>query len=199
MKDEDMLLPENTHLGMFDYTAIDGARAAKQVIEQMYEGNYSLDEKLFKRDFLPIMLGEVLLTDEVMGAFSEAWKAVAGALQSCLIITRNGKAVYSVPPIFSAHGAVLTDTSSMGADGIRLNIEVVQAYLSRYNDRNTAMNAYTGVVFNKLPNLKVNPTYLKMWENVLVQCGEGTLLKAVTMEAAKSNDISHMLEEGDDV
>jgi hypothetical protein len=195
---EEVSLPEGTHLGMFDYSAIDGARAAKELLTAMNKGEYVLDEKSFKRDFLPILLGRVELTESILANFSDAWKAVAGSLQSCLGITRNGVYVYSVPPIFSAHGAVITQLNRMGSDGIRLNIEVLNAKMTRIIDRNALNTAYADIVFSKMPSIKINPEYLRMWQVVLKECG---VTEPIDIKVEKSTvlDITDIFEEGEDV
>ena len=198
IREDDVSLPDGTHLGMFDYSAIDGAKAAKQLLNAMNRGEYTLDEKSFKRDFLPVMLGEVELTESVLANFGDAWKAVAGSLQRCLGITRNGIYAYSVPPIFSAHGAVITQLNRMGSDGIRLNIEVLNAKMSRVADKNALSNAYSDIVFGKMPGLKINPEYVKMWQVVLKECGINSPID-VKAEDSKVVDIADMFEEGEDV
>lgn len=193
-------VPEGTRAGMYDPSAFDGANAAKELIHQLYAGleTAELDEGLFRRDFLPILIGTVEMTNTLEVQFNNAWKAIAGSLQGSIRITRQGKYVYSVPPPISASSTVLSGGDSIGLNGIRMTVQSIVTQFQRVLNREARLEMYKQSVLSKMPAFVADPTYLEMWEIVLKE--NGIIKEELSSQSAKPGvTIDGFCEPGDEL
>lgn len=196
---DQMELPEGVTASMYDVSAFDGANAAHQVLHDLAQGRGDLEESLFRRDFLPILLKQVPMDDLITDRFYRAWIAIAGNLQAAIRITRNGEYAYTLPPLFSAFGSTKCDRIESRDPTLRQKLEMTQVQMDRVLNRGAQKAILEEAVFSVMPEFKVDPSHAKMWEIVLRENGINPSATTAAVKLDGDLDDGNFTEHGEEL
>lgn len=124
--------------------------------------NPTMREEVFISDFLQLMLNPNL-SEELEVAHNKRWIAIAGNPMQAIDVMRNGKIIFTAPPLFSTDKPVLSDGHKHLFKELLKDVKEKSDISPILGDQ--LLNNYIHVIANN--DKALNPAYAAHWRHIL--------------------------------
>lgn len=124
--------------------------------------NPTMSEEVFIRDFLQLMLNPNL-SEELEVAHNTRWIAIAGNPMQAIDVIRNGKIIFTAPPLFSTDKPALSDDRRHLFKALLRDVKEKSDISPILGDQ--ILNNYIHVIANN--DKELNPVYAAHWRHIL--------------------------------